>query len=108
MENLSHRSANHVFWDVSSLFNAERHVQDKAAILAALRISPGGPTVVMTHHLPLRELIAPWRIIGGHEGERQTLEGDHGPIRFVTSQRGYPGEGPEFDPAFVLDISSHF
>ncbi|WP_244906071.1 metallophosphoesterase [Celeribacter ethanolicus] len=45
----------------------ERHAQNKAAILAALRTPYEGPTVVMTHHMPLRELIAPWRIIGGHE-----------------------------------------
>ncbi|WP_434289637.1 metallophosphoesterase [Celeribacter sp. SCSIO 80788] len=45
----------------------DRHMQDKAAILAALRTPYNGPTMVMTHHLPLRELIAPWRTIGGHE-----------------------------------------
>ncbi|WP_238379764.1 hypothetical protein [Celeribacter ethanolicus] len=113
----------------------ERHAQNKAAILAALRTPYEGPTVVMTHHLPLRELIAPWRIIGGHEkramnngfacdlwdeirgldihawiwghsheGESRTLEADHGPIRFVTNQRGYPDEEVEFDPAFVLEF----
>ena len=113
----------------------DRHTQDKAAILAALRAPYEGPTVVMTHHLPLRELIAPWRTIGdhekramnngfasdlwdeirrfdidtwiwghSHEGESRTIEGDHGPIRFVTNQRGYPGEEVEFDPAFVLGV----
>ncbi|TNE63408.1 MAG: hypothetical protein EP336_17450 [Rhodobacteraceae bacterium] len=39
-----------------------------------------------------------------HEGESRTLEADHGPIRFVTNQRGYPGEEVEFDPAFVLEV----
>lgn len=113
----------------------DRHAQDKAAILAALRSPHSGPTVVMTHHLPLRELIAPWRTIGGHEkramnngfacdlwdeirgfdihtwiwghsheGESLAVEGDHGPIRFVTNQRGYPGEEVEFDPASVLEV----
>ena len=112
-----------------------RHAQDKAVILAALRNPHDGPTVVMTHHLPLRELIAPWRTIGGHEkramnngfacdlcdeirgfdidswiwghsheGEGRTVEGDHGPIRFVTNQRGYPSEEVAFDPAFVLEV----
>ncbi|WP_434286238.1 metallophosphoesterase [Celeribacter sp. SCSIO 80788] len=112
-----------------------RHALDKAAILAALRTPYDRPTVVMTHHLPLRELIAPWRTIGGHEkravnngfacdlwdeirgfeidtwiwghsheGESRTVEGDHGPIRFVTNQRGYPGEEVEFFPAFVLEV----
>lgn len=113
----------------------DRHALDKAAILAALRTPYDGPTVVMTHHLPLRELIAPWRTIGGHEkramnngfacglwdeirnfdidtwlwghsheGKSRTLEGDHGPIRFVTNQRGYPSEEVAFDPAFVLEV----
>lgn len=39
-----------------------------------------------------------------HEGESRTIEGDHGPIRFVTNQRGYPGEEVEFDPAYVLEV----
>lgn len=113
----------------------ECHAQDKSAILAALRSAYSGPTVVMTHHLPLRELLAPWRTIGGHEkramnngfacnlwdeirgfnidtwiwghsheGESRTVEGDQGRIRFVSNQRGYPGEEVEFDPAFVLEI----
>lgn len=37
-------------------------------------------------------------------GEAWTGEGDHGSIRFVTNQRDYPGEGTEFDPAFVLEV----
>ncbi|WP_321364860.1 hypothetical protein [uncultured Celeribacter sp.] len=83
-----------MFWDVSSLFDAERHVQDKAAILAALRISPGGPTVVMNHHLPLRELIAPWRLIGGHEKRAMNnpLPATFGTrSRVSTSTHGYGG-----------------
>jgi predicted phosphodiesterase len=43
----------------------ERHVTDKAAILDALRTPHDGPSMVMTHHIPVRELIAPWRTIGG-------------------------------------------
>jgi len=113
----------------------ERHAQDKAAILDALSRPHDGPTVVMTHHLPVRELIAPWRTIGGedkramnngfasdlwdqikgfdidtwiwghsHEGENWTGKWDHGPIRFVTNQRGYPSEGVSFDPAYILEV----
>lgn len=113
----------------------ERHAQDKAAILDALRASHDGPSVVMTHHIPVRQLIAPWRTIGGHdkramnngfacdlwdeirafdihtwiwghshEGENWIGEGNHGPIHFVTNQRGYPGEETGFDPAFVLEV----
>lgn len=113
----------------------QRHALDKSAILNVLQAPHDGPTVVMTHHLPMRKLICPWRTVGGsdkramnsgfasdlweevkgldihtwicghsHEGENWTGEDDHGPIRFVTNQRGYPGEGAEFDPACVLEV----
>ena len=113
----------------------ERHAQDKAAILSALRKPHNSPTLVMTHHLPVRDLICPWRTVGGndrrtmnngfachlweeiksfnihtwvwghsHEGDNLTVEGDLGPIRFVTNQWGYPGEEVRFDPAFVLEV----
>lgn len=113
----------------------ERHRQDKAAIFEVLNKPYDGPTIVMTHHLPVRQLIEPWRTIGGeqkramnngfacdlwaeikahdihswvcghsHEGENWTGKGDHGPIRFVINQRGYPGENVRFDPAFVLEV----
>jgi predicted phosphodiesterase len=45
----------------------ERHAQDKTAILNALSEPHDDPTLVMTHHLPVRELIAPMRTLGGHE-----------------------------------------
>ena len=113
----------------------DRHAHDKAGILDALHAPHDGPTVVMTHHIPLRELIAPWRTIGGHEkralnngfacdlwneirgfdiktwiwghsheGENRTIEGDRGPIRFATNQRGYPGEETMFAPAFIIEV----
>ena len=113
----------------------ERHAHDKAAIFDALSKPYNGPTVVMSHHLPVRELIAPWRTIGGedkramnngfacdlwddirgldihtwvwghsHEGDNWRGEGKHGEIRFITNQRGYPGERAGFDAAFVLKV----
>ena len=44
--------------------------------------------------------------ICGHSYETQnwTGEGNHGPIRFIMNQRGYPGEATEFDPAFVVEV----
>ncbi|WP_371170026.1 hypothetical protein [Aliiroseovarius sp. 2305UL8-7] len=45
----------------------ERHRQDKEAIVSVLRNPHDGPTVVMSHHLPVRVLIAPWRTIGGDQ-----------------------------------------
>lgn len=105
------------------------------AILSRLREPCSGPTVVMTHHLPVRQLISPARTIGGHEkramtngfacdlwdeirafdihtwiwghsheGQTWRGEGEHGPIHFCTNQRGYPGEGVTFDPAYQIQI----
>ncbi|MEP2639558.1 MULTISPECIES: metallophosphoesterase [Rhodobacterales] len=113
----------------------ERHAEDKVAIFEALRGPYDGPTLVMTHHLPVRELICPMRTIGGnekramsagfastlwdeirghdihtwvwghsHEGENWTGAGDLGPIKFVTNQRGYPGEDVAFDPGYIIDV----
>ncbi len=122
-----------------TLFNVDdmlaHHRQDKAAIFEALCRPHDGPTIVMTHHLPVRQLIKPWRMIGGdqkramnngfacdlwedikahaihtwicghsHEGEHWTGAGDHGPIRFVMNQRGYPGEETGFDPSYVVSV----
>lgn len=113
----------------------ERHRQDKTAIFETLSKTHTGPTIVMTHHLPVRQLIEPWRAIGGeekramnngfacdlwedvkahdihtwvcghsHEGENWTGAGDHGPIRFVMNQRGYPGEETGFDPSYAVHV----
>lgn len=38
----------------------ERHKTEKTALLDILKQPHSGPTVVMTHHLPVRELLAPW------------------------------------------------
>lgn len=43
----------------------ERHRQDKSAIPDALCKTHDGPTVVMSHHLPVRQLLHPGREIGG-------------------------------------------
>lgn len=43
------------------------HAQDKAAVLGALHKPFDGPTLVMTHHLPVRDLIHPARLIGSDE-----------------------------------------
>ncbi|WP_282093612.1 metallophosphoesterase [Epibacterium ulvae] len=42
----------------------ERHCQDKAAIFETLSRPYDCPTIVMTHHLPVRQLIEPWRTVG--------------------------------------------
>ena len=111
------------------------HAEQKATVFAALAEPYPGPTIVITHHLPVHQLIHPAREIGrdqdralsagfandlwqeikthnihcwiwghSHEGDAWTGQGDHGPIRFLTNQRGYPGEGTSFDPTFVLEV----
>lgn len=113
----------------------KRHAEDKAAIFEAMRKRYDGSTIVMTHHLPIRELICRERAIGSdesralsagfasalwdeirqfdihswiwghsHEGEAWDGQGDRGLIRFITNQRGYPGEDTLFDPAYVIEV----
>ncbi len=43
------------------------HAQDKAAVFETLRKPFDGPTLIMTHHLPIRELIHPGRTLGSAE-----------------------------------------
>lgn len=38
-----------------------QHHQDKAAVLNTVGTSHVGPTIVMTHHLPVRQLVSKWR-----------------------------------------------
>lgn len=45
-----------------------------------------------------------WICGHSHEGGNWTGEGNHGPIRFVMNQRGYPREEAEFDPALVIEV----
>ncbi|BBU58439.1 hypothetical protein KU6B_47040 [Mameliella alba] len=109
------------------------HRRDKEAVFDALRRPFDGTTLVMTHHLPIRDMIHPGRTIGradkramnagfasdlwdqikqfdihtwicGHSHDNRNCvgDGDHGPVHFVMNARGYPNEGAEFDPAYVL------
>ncbi|MBO9400513.1 metallophosphoesterase [Shimia sp. R9_3] len=113
----------------------ERHRTDKVALFEALHRPHSGPTVVMTHHLPVRELLTPWRThqsnperllsngfasdlwdevrklkvhtwICGHSHEQFCWvgKGDHGSMRFVSNQRGYPGERTAFDPSGLMAV----
>ena len=45
----------------------ERHSLDKTAIFDTLSKPYDGPTIVMTHHLPVRELVTSRRTVGGEE-----------------------------------------
>lgn len=52
----------------------ERHARDKAAVFEALRTPFDGPRVVMTHHLPVRQLLHPARE-SGHDDRRMLNAG---------------------------------
>lgn len=108
------------------------HAADRDFLLEELARPHPGPTVVMTHHMPCRELIHPmrersfdpvnagfasdlWPLFQGfkidawlyghsHDGVRLTLDGAHGTVPFIANPRGYPREGAVFDPVFTLDF----
>ena len=98
------------------------HHRDRAGILSALDRPFDGPRVVMTHHVPIPEMIQP-RFVGDvltpafvsdlrpeittrridawicghtHPPIETALDGAHGPIPFLANCRGYPGETTNF------------
>lgn len=112
------------------------HRNDKAAILKFLQAPHAGPTIVLTHHLPVRPLISQWRDVDSnperplnasfasdlwddfsgldidvwlsghsHENNRWIGKGDHGDVKFLMNARGYPNEGSEFDPTFIISTN---
>lgn len=98
------------------------HARDKAAIYGLLAEPFDGPTIVMTHHLPVRQVIAPkreapsrgrilnagfasdlwseirrfavdvWIYGHSHDNIQWTGQGEHGEVRFISNARGYPFE----------------
>lgn len=107
----------------------EEHAQSKAWLLDALSRDFDGPTVVMTHHLPVPEALARSAGKGGlspayvsdmrgdildkkidlwisghsHQARRGLLPGIHGPIAFTANMQGYPDQYTNFEPYRVLD-----
>lgn len=115
----------------------EMHEQDRDAIFTLLDTPYEGETIVMTHHMPISDLVAPDRhaLTGGarltnaafasdlwgdirkrrvstwlcghsHDGADITMEGQAGPVRFLTNPRGYPWENAPFDPCLVFETST--
>ncbi|MCW3782520.1 metallophosphoesterase [Defluviimonas salinarum] len=110
------------------------HSADKAYILDRLAEPFDGRTLVMTHHLPVRQALARhrqdrrnpvdgayasdlWHTVGAfridawihghsHDAEEVRLEGAEGPVAFLSNMRGYPGEATRFDPLRVLDSAA--
>lgn len=109
------------------------HRQDLSAILTALDTPFDGPSVVMTHHVPLACLLRPvtsddgtdlsaaygsnlagsvlhkefaaWIYGHSHQGEDAMIPTPHGAARFVSNPRGYPHESLGFRPGKVLSVS---
>lgn len=112
----------------------EMHWRDREAIFAELKTPYPGPTLVMTHHIPVRSMIHPLREIGetsrwltnagfasdmewqlkehaidawvcghSHDNRCATVEGLNGPFNIHSNARGYPKEGAEFKPDFIVE-----
>lgn len=112
----------------------DMHWRDREALLQQLEAPFAGKTLVVTHHVPVRDLIHPLREIGDikrllpnagfvsdlwpyirlcdisawfcghcHDNRTAVKQGQHGEIRFLTNSRGYPKEGCEFKPDFVIE-----
>ena len=109
-----------------------RHQEEKAWLLEALQLPFEGRTLVMTHHLPAPELLAPearkgdyapgyisdlreaflahridaWVTGHTHWARRGLIEGLQGPIAFTANMMGYEGQYPNFEPYRVLDTAN--
>lgn len=110
------------------------HLTDRDYIFDRLARGYSGRTVVMTHHLPVIQMVNErrlsrretldaayasdlWPMIGNHaldawicghshDSREAVLEGAEGEVAFLRNCRGYPGERTEFDPLRVLDSNN--
>lgn len=109
------------------------HRKDLTAILRALDTPFDGSTIVMTHHVPLKELLTPiildddtelsagygsdlgeqiltrrfdaWVYGHSHQPEHTTFFTPYGEAIFASNPRGYPKEKIRFNPAFTISVS---
>ena len=110
------------------------HAAQKDAIYRHLAQPFDGRTIVMTHHLPVRQMlrldragsldlldaafasdlaheicgydIDAWICGHSHRSVEAIIPGASGPIRFLRNIRGYPWETTDFDPVRVLDSAA--
>ena len=110
------------------------HRTDKAFLIGELEKPHPGPTLVMTHHLPVAQMLSPrhagerkaitaayasdlwheielhaisaWICGHSHDAQEVVLEGRAGPVAFLNNIRGYPGETTAFDPLRILDSNA--
>ncbi|MSU90863.1 hypothetical protein GE300_14765 [Rhodobacteraceae bacterium 2CG4] len=111
---------------------AAQHRADRAWLAQELAKPWDGRTLVMTHHIPVPEALAPeagkgemapayvsdlrhdmlrfpidaWVSGHSHWARRGTLPGLHGPVAFTANMQGYPGQHTNFDPYLVLDMDA--
>lgn len=109
----------------------EMHWRERQWLLTELAVPHDGPTVVMTHHVPVVEqvhkslranrdpisaayasdlwpaiephAVSAWISGHTHHNIELRLDGTHGPVAFLANARGYPHQDTGFDPCRVLD-----
>lgn len=107
------------------------HAEELAYILGELEKPFEGRTVVMTHHLPIKEMLHQrhidanqtvicayasdlWHVIGAynidawicghsHDSNELRMEGAYGDVSFLRNIRAYPNEETDFNPVRLLD-----
>lgn len=112
----------------------QMHHDQKHKIFEELAAPFDGRTVVMTHHLPVLQMLHPdrrmrddlvnaayvsdlavqisefkvdaWIAGHSHDAVEYLLQGGNGDIRFMRNIRGYPHERTDFDPLRVLDSNA--
>lgn len=108
---------------------AGKHAQDRAWLLEKLDEQFDGPTLVMTHHIPVPEALATlagkgdaapaycsdlradifdkkidvWVSGHSHQARRGLVEGLNGPIAFTANMMGYPDQTTNFEPYRIID-----
>ncbi|MBW3243652.1 metallophosphoesterase [Epibacterium sp. DP7N7-1] len=112
----------------------QMHHDQKRSIYAQLAEPFDGPTVVMTHHLPVVQMMHPerrekadilsaawasdlaheisefkvdaWIAGHSHDAVEFLLQGANGEIRFIRNIRGYAEDTTDFDPLRILDSNA--
>ena len=108
------------------------HTKDKERIFKELEKPHDGKTIVMTHHLPIKQLIHPkhaiknkfinaafasdlldqlkqfnfdyWICGHSHENVNYRTTGQFGEMKFIMNQRGYPHDNCQFNPKYTLTV----
>lgn len=106
------------------------HQKQLQQVTALLRQKHDGPTLVMTHHMPIAQAISPayghdpvnaafasnlmaqirdlafdvWIYGHSHSGSEWRIGTNARPKRFLTNPRGYPHEATRFDPKRIITL----